>query len=58
LSGFGAEGLEFTLTYWITNPETGALALRSTIHLAILRTLGEAGIAIRAPGIVLQRVTS
>jgi small-conductance mechanosensitive channel len=55
LSGFGAEGLEFTLTYWITNPETGALALRSTIHLAILRTLGEAGIAIRAPGIVLQR---
>ncbi len=55
LSAFGAEGLEFTLTYWITNPETGALALRSTIHLTILRTLGEAGIAIRAPGIVLQR---
>ncbi len=58
LSGFGAEGLEFTLTYWITNPEAGALALRSTINLAILRTLGEAGIVIRAPGIVLQRVTS
>ncbi|MES2954416.1 MAG: mechanosensitive ion channel domain-containing protein [Pseudomonadota bacterium] len=58
LSGFGAEGLEFTLSYWITNPETGALALRSTINLAILRTLGEAGIAIRAPGIVLQRATA
>jgi small-conductance mechanosensitive channel len=55
LSAFGAEGLEFTLTYWITNPEAGALALRSAINLAILRTLGEAGIAIRAPGIVLQR---
>ncbi len=58
LSAFGAEGLEFTLTYWITNPETGALALRSTIHLTILRTLGEAGIAIRAPGIVLQRAAA
>jgi small-conductance mechanosensitive channel len=58
LSAFGAEGLEFTLTYWITNPETGALALRSVINLAILRTLGQAGIAIRAPGLVLQRVTS
>ena len=58
LSAFGAEGLEFTLTYWITNPEAGALALRSTINLAILRTLGEAGIAIRAPGIVLQRATT
>jgi small-conductance mechanosensitive channel len=58
LSAFGAEGLEFTLTYWITNPETGALALRSVINLAILRTLGQAGIAIRAPGILLQRVTS
>jgi small-conductance mechanosensitive channel len=55
LSAFGAEGLEFTLTYWITNPEAGALALRSAINLTILRTLGEAGIAIRAPGIVLQR---
>ncbi len=55
LSAFGAEGLEFTLTYWILNPEAGALALRSTINLAILRTLGQAGIAIRAPGIVLQR---
>ncbi|HYW57359.1 MAG TPA: mechanosensitive ion channel domain-containing protein [Polaromonas sp.] len=58
LSAFGAEGLEFTLSYWITNPETGALALRSTINLAILRALEAAGIAIRAPGIVLQRVTS
>ncbi|RYG09273.1 MAG: mechanosensitive ion channel, partial [Burkholderiales bacterium] len=58
LSAFGAEGLEFTLTYWITNPESGALALRSTIHLAILNALGDAGIAIRAPGIVLQRVTA
>jgi len=58
LSAFGAEGLEFTLTYWITNPETGALALRSTIHLAILRALGDAGIEIRAPGIVLQRTTA
>ncbi|MDO9360072.1 MAG: mechanosensitive ion channel [Polaromonas sp.] len=58
LSAFGAEGLEFTLTYWITNPESGALALRSTINLAILTALGNAGIAIRAPGIVLQRATA
>lgn len=55
LSAFGAEGLEFTLTYSITNPENGALALRSAINLAILQALGDAGIAIRAPGLVLQR---
>lgn len=58
LSNFGAEGIEFTLTYWITNPESGALALRSTINLGILRALEAAGIAIRAPGIVLQRATT
>lgn len=54
LSAFGHEGLEFTLTYMITNPEVGALALRSRINLAILRTLSEKGIAIRAPGMVIR----
>ncbi|MDW5445168.1 mechanosensitive ion channel family protein [Polaromonas sp. SM01] len=58
LSGFGAEGLELTLTYSITSPESGALALRSRINLIVLQSLRENGITIRAPSVLLQRTTS
>ena len=36
LSAFGADGLEFTLGYWVTDPEKGQLNLRSAINKAIL----------------------
>lgn len=39
LSAFGADGLEFTVGFWITDPENGLLGLRSEINLAILRAL-------------------
>jgi small-conductance mechanosensitive channel len=35
LSAFGADGLEFTLGYWIADPENGQLNARSEINLAI-----------------------
>lgn len=49
LSAFGADGLEFTLGYWIRDPENGQLNLRSDINLAILRGLRENGIEIPYP---------
>ncbi|MDR3454656.1 MAG: mechanosensitive ion channel [Rhodoferax sp.] len=49
LSAFGADGLEFTVGYWIADPENGQLGLRSQINLAILRALREHNIDIPYP---------
>ena len=39
LTNFGPDGLEFTLNYWMTDPENGQQNLRSLINLAILKSL-------------------
>lgn len=39
LSSFGADGLEFTVGYWVADPENGQLNLRSRVNLAILQAL-------------------
>ena len=39
LSNFGADGLEFTVGYWIADPENGQLNLKSLINLGILSQL-------------------
>jgi small-conductance mechanosensitive channel len=49
LSAFGADGLEFTLGFWIDDPENGQLGLRSEINLAILAALRENGVEIPYP---------
>ncbi|MFM6991975.1 MAG: mechanosensitive ion channel family protein [Rhodoferax sp.] len=49
LSQFAAEGMEFTLLYWINDPNQGQGNLRSDIHLAILHKLRECDIAMAAP---------
>lgn len=49
LSAFGADGLEFTVGFWIADPENGLLGLRSDINLAILRLLQEHHIEIPYP---------
>jgi small-conductance mechanosensitive channel len=49
LSAFGADGLEFTLGYWIADPENGQLNLRSDINLAVLAALRAHGIEIPYP---------
>lgn len=49
LAQFGPDGLEFTLTLWITDPDKGQLSLRSEINLGILRGLRDAGIDIPYP---------
>lgn len=54
LSNFGADGLEFTLSYWIADPDNGQLGLRSAINLAILSALREHRIDIPFPQRVLH----
>ncbi len=49
LSAFGADGLEFTVGYWITDPENGLLGLRSAINLEILKALRENQVEIPYP---------
>jgi small-conductance mechanosensitive channel len=49
LTNFGADGLEFTLNYWILDPENGLQNLRSAINLAILRSLREHHVEIPYP---------
>lgn len=49
LSAFAADGLEFTLGYWMSDPENGQLNLRSDINLAILAAMREHGIEIPYP---------
>jgi small-conductance mechanosensitive channel len=49
LANFAADGLEFSLAYWIDDLENGQGNLRSDINLAILKTLREHGIDIPYP---------
>jgi len=54
LTNFGPDGLEFTLNYWMNDPENGQQNLRSDINLAILAALRANGIAIPYPQRVLH----
>lgn len=46
---FGADGLEFSLLFWIADPANGQLNVRSEINLHILKAFHEAGIEIPYP---------
>ena len=46
---FGADGLEWTLMYWIDDPVSGQINVRSDTNLQILRGLRAAGIDIPLP---------
>ena len=49
LTSFGPSGLEFTLNYWMTDPENGQQNLRSQVNLAVLAALRANGIEIPFP---------
>jgi small-conductance mechanosensitive channel len=49
LAKFGADGLEFSLLFWIADPGNGQLNVRSDVNLAVLRGLRAAGIEIPYP---------
>jgi len=57
LSAFGADGLEFTVGFWIADPENGQLNIRSEINLAILKSLREHRIEIPYPQRVVHMIT-
>ncbi|HSV53432.1 MAG TPA: mechanosensitive ion channel domain-containing protein [Burkholderiaceae bacterium] len=46
LANLGADGLEYQLLFWITDPENGQLNVRSEINVRILKALNAAGIDI------------
>ncbi len=54
LSSFGADGLEFTVGYWVADPENGSINLKSLINLDILAALKANGIEIPYPQRVLH----
>ena len=54
LSAFGADGLEFTVGFWIADPENGSLGLRSDINRAILSALRAHQIEIPYPQRVMH----
>ena len=58
LTNFGADGLEFTLNYWIIDPENGQQNLRSRINLGILKALRDNGIEIPFPQRVIRTVAA
>jgi small-conductance mechanosensitive channel len=49
LLNFAADGLEFTVTYWIADPENGPVKLKSDINRAILQALRAQQIEIPFP---------
>jgi small-conductance mechanosensitive channel len=54
LSTFAPDGLEFTVGYWLADPENGQLNLRSLINLEILKLLKAHQIEIPYPQRVLH----
>ena len=58
LSEFGADGLVFSLVFWIEQPQTGQQALRSEVNLAILAGLRAEGIDIPYPQRVVHMKNS
>ena len=54
MTNFGADGLEFTLNYWLGDPGNGMQNLRSQINLAILKALRQHDIDIPYPQRVLH----
>ena len=55
LSNFGPDGLEFTLGFWIGDPENGNLNIRSLVNLEILRLLRANNIEIPYPQRVIHQ---
>jgi len=54
LTNFGPDGLEFTLNYWMADPENGQQNLRSQVNLAVLGALRAHGIDIPFPQRVMH----
>lgn len=58
LSNFGADGLEFTLGFWIGDPENGQLNVRSDVNRAVLAAFRAHGVEIPYPQRVIHQVAA
>jgi small-conductance mechanosensitive channel len=56
LANFASDGLEFSLCFWISDPENGQLNVKSQVHIAILHALRQAKIDIPYPQRVVRMV--
>ena len=54
LAQFAPDGLEFSLCFWISDPENGQLNVKSEVHIAILSALRQAKIDIPVPQRVVR----
>jgi small-conductance mechanosensitive channel len=54
LAQFAADGLEFSLCFWISDPENGQLNVKSEVHIAVLAGLRAAKIEIPYPHRVVR----
>lgn len=55
LSGFGADGLDLAVRFWIADPENGEGNVRSDVNLTLLRTLNALGVSIPFPQRVVHQ---
>jgi small-conductance mechanosensitive channel len=58
LARFGADGLEFTLFFWIEDPVNGQGSVKSDVNLRVLAALRQAGIDIPYPQRVVHVTAS
>ncbi len=56
LLGFGANGLDLSIGFWIDDPHNGQGNVRSDVNLAILRTLNTEGVEIPYPQQVVRQL--
>ena len=49
ITGFGADGVDLEVGFWIRDPEEGTLAVRSAIARAVLQRFADAGVEIPYP---------
>ena len=49
ITGFGADGIDMQIGFWIRDPEAGSLPIRSEIARSVLKQFKEEGIEIPAP---------
>jgi small-conductance mechanosensitive channel len=57
LAEFAADGLQFSLCFWINDPENGQLNVKSEVHIAVLDHLRAANIEIPYPHRVVRNVS-
>ena len=55
LTGFGADGLDLKINFWINDPENGQGNVCSDVNLALLRRINELGVRIPFPQQVVHQ---